>query len=313
MPVGVGATVPSGNFIVSNGRSKPSSLGAGVRLGLKEFAGPSVGLVGSRSAMWPAQFFQMDTDRPWKFRFVATQMPDSIGDNAMHSFTITYSNIDRKRAASSPTIVYKPYIVNGKQRTFLANDCTSSPSNEKTVGSQTCLKGKKGRPFSLSVDDRKQFGIVTNEFIPSFTANSVRLQPKSWGKKPATSVEYYVAATKFDWNKVNSKELAASVRSCTAMFRVTDRAFHTWSQGLNGDNLVWRSGVKVVGSGKQTFMFMAYRKGTVVSSGCGQVTKELVCMSEVKAGSTEKCCVRKESRSLCDRGWKEQDKETKVF
>jgi len=312
MPIGVGSAVPSGNFQVSNGNRKPTTLAAAARLGLKEFPGPSTGLVGSRLGVWPSQFFQMDTDRAWDFRFVATQMPDSVGDNAVHSFTITYSNIDRQMLTSA--IKYKPYSVSGnKQTTFFANDCTSSPSKENLVGGRKCVKGNEGRPYSVTADKRKQFGIVTNEFIPSFTANSVRLQPKAWGKKPATSVEFYVAATKFDWNKVSSKDLAASVRSCSAIFRVSDRAFNSWSQGLNGDNLVWRSGVKIVASGKETFMFMAYRKGGVVSSGCGQITKELVCLSEVKTGSKEKCCVRKESKSLCDRGWKQQGRETRVF
>lgn len=201
--------------------------------------------------------------------------------------------------------------------TFRGNDCEGETKDRTPLtakGQILCPDGKWPWrvPSKTPLQDAKhKFGIATNFFMPSFKAKSIRLYPKTWGKAPMLSVEFFVGVSLFDWTSVKDDQLRKL--ECDSLFAATSNAFKTWSQGLNGDNFVWRSDAKKINHDEsKTIEFVAYRKSAIRSRNCGSLTKEMICYRTEDARENENCCMRKTSTPLC-KEWSEQASETRLF
>jgi hypothetical protein len=306
MPLGVGSSITNVNFEVVNGLKATQAMNVGL------FAS-GVGLhgaCGDANGAWPQQYFQMENDQSWEFRFISTQMrthKSGFADDAVHTYTVRYSNENAKAGE------FTPYTVDGKEVTFRGNDCRTPTTTSR--GANRCKPSSE--PYRT--DDRlHNFGIVTNEFVPSFKAKVVRIFPKSWGRCPVATVEFFVSATKFDWAKADLSRVESGQGSvCDNLWSATAPAWADWSQGLNGDNFVWSSETKLVEIEGKRVELKAYRKQAVKQQSCGKITKEMLCYREAHAGGSEQsaevCCSRKDSVPLGDCTWAEQASETKIF
>jgi len=289
---------------------------------MRKYGGPpelfriGVGMHGTH-AIWPKQFFGMTTDKLSEFMAVSTQMrSDGWVDDAVHSYTISYST-DKEEARPkkvwyNAAAKFKWYISEGTSPTvFRGNDCTKKPTKftagPSSKNDQECKsRGNPVRP----TDFKRKFGIVTNEFNPTFKAKSVRVYPKTWGRYPVISMEFFVTAVPFQWNKaINVK---SSLHSCDALLKATENAFDAWTEGRDGDGFVWASLPTTITQGVSKRTLTAYRKCSII--GAGKITKELVCIDSenVKTGGkSEKCCTRKTSDSSSR--WNRQAVETRLF
>lgn len=307
MPIGVDYSVPRTAFKIKNGQQVQEANTVGM-FAWDDGMRPSL-MGGYPLQAFPQQYYQMETARSWEFRFVSSQMQahsmfnGKNTDNAVHTYTIRYSNEARMPGSSNPPeLSFVPYKEGDAEVVFHGNDCRKTPTPTGIKGGRPC--GSKDKPYS-DKNMHHKYGIVTNEFTPSFTAKTVRLLPVSWGRVPTITLEYYVSASAFNWRQV--KDAAMSDVSCPSLFSATESAWVDWSQGLNGDNLVWRSAPRSIGENT----FTAYRKSAVRSNMCGSLTKEMLCYTNI-GGGDEKCCVRKTSDAICDE-WNDQSKETKTF
>ena len=136
------------------------------------------------------------------------------------------------------------------------------------------------------------------------------MYPKTWGRYPVISMEFFVTAVPFQWNK--AKNVKVSLRRCDALMKATQGAFDAWTEGRDGDGYVWASEPNTIIQGVMRRTLTAYRKCSAV--GAGKITKELVCINShnSKTGTTtEKCCTRKTSDTLTR--WNRQAVETRIF
>lgn len=306
MPIGVDRAIPKSFFNVPGG-----SVGM-----------PGLFPIGDgmqASAEGKNIYFQLSNDLLWEFRGVATQARTGKappGDYAVHTFTIGYSGQGRRdnNGKGPHSDSFQKYMGAGiSEQTFRGNDCYGMPTPLDATGKKECPDEKLPyrSPSKSPRDDVKhKYGIVTNDFVPGFNAKSVRLYPKTWGKEPMLSLEFFVTASMFDWSGVKDEHLARL--ECEDLFAATENSFKKWTQGLNGDNFVWRSAPKKIKTNNEMLEFIAYRKSAVRSRQCGSVTKEMVCYRTEQVSVDETCCMRKSSTALC-KEWSDQASETRLF